>query len=53
MRKLFKVQLGIGDIPIEDIVIDPQCRYEIPQLLSVLQELYKDVETREKDISNS
>ncbi|MDP8221358.1 MAG: ISNCY family transposase [Candidatus Stygibacter frigidus] len=47
MRKLIKVELEIGDIPIEDIVIDPQCRDEIPQILLGLQALFKDEETRD------
>ncbi len=48
MRKSIKVQLEIGDIAIEDIVIDPKCRDEIPQILFGLQALYKDREVREK-----
>jgi len=48
MRRSMKVQLEIGDVAIEDIIINPQCRDEIPQILLGLQALYKDKETREK-----
>ncbi|MEA1972768.1 MAG: ISNCY family transposase [Candidatus Cloacimonadota bacterium] len=48
MRNSIKIQLQIGDIAIENIEINPQCRDEIPQILLGLQALYKDEVTREK-----
>ena len=48
MRSSIKVQLEIGDVAIEDIVINLQCRDEIPQILLGLQDLYKDEETRKE-----
>lgn len=48
MRNSFKTQFEIGDIAIEDIVINPLCRDEIPQILLGLQELYKDNKSMEE-----
>ncbi len=48
MRNSIKMQLGIGEIPIENIVINPQCRDEITQILLGLQTLYKDKEAIKK-----
>jgi len=40
MRKPFEPQLRLGQIPIEDIEFDPQCRDEITQLLVCLQAIF-------------
>ncbi len=48
MRNSINMQLKVGEIAIEDIVINLRCRDEITQILFGLQELYKDNEDREK-----
>lgn len=48
MRKIISEQLQMGEIAIEDIKFDLNCRDEIPQLLRGLQHLYCDTVNRKK-----
>ncbi len=47
MRKIFPFQAEIGNLPIEEIRLDPKSRDDIPALLLGLQYLYTHKETRE------
>ena len=46
MRKIFPFQAEIGNLPIEEIRLDPKSRDDIPALLLGLQYLYTHKETR-------
>ena len=48
MRKVIENQLEIGQIDIENIQIDLDCRDEIPQLLLGLQTIYSDRQLRDR-----
>lgn len=48
MRKIIEAQLKFGQVDIDRIKIDLQCRDEIPQLLLGLQAIYRDKPLREQ-----
>ena len=48
MRKIIEAQLKFGQVDIDRIKIDLQCRDEIPQLLLGLQAIYRDRPLRNK-----
>ena len=48
MRKVIENQLEIGQIAIENIQVDIDCRDEIPQLLLGLQTIYSDHQLRDR-----
>ena len=51
MRKIIEAQLKFGQVDIDRIKIDLQCRDEIPQLLLGLQAIYRDKPLRQKIFS--
>lgn len=51
MRKLIENQLKLGQVDINNIYIDLQCRDEIPQVLLGLQAIYSNKEVRDKVFS--
>ncbi len=48
MRKVFDMQMKIGELAIENIEFDPRCRDEIPELLMGLQSIYCNREIRDR-----
>jgi hypothetical protein len=48
MRKIIEAQLKFGQVDIDKIKIDLQCRDEIPQLLLGLQAIYRDKPLRKQ-----
>ena len=48
MRKVFDMQMKIGELAIENIEFDPRSRDEIPELLMGLQSIYCNREIRDR-----
>jgi glycine cleavage system H lipoate-binding protein len=48
MRRVEKLQAGLGELPIGKIVLDPKSRDDIPKLLAGLQYIYVNPEIRKE-----
>jgi len=51
MRKRFEQQLGLGQLPIDEIYIDPKSKNALDELLAALKAIYCDKEYNEKIFS--
>lgn len=48
MRVVQNIQMHLGEVDVSRIVLDPKSRDDIPKILSGLQHLYQDTNTRAK-----
>ena len=48
MRTTFSTQIALGQVPIEDISIDPDSRDDIPAMLKGIQSIYLNAPLRQE-----